>query len=171
MKKLSILALTATIAITPAFAEVNSYATPSVIQSAVSLDDMDTPATTSQADLSFAFDDVENLQVKEMTVAQMQETEGAVAPIVVYGLTVGSRIMYVGITNNLARRTMQHATTKAFTGVRQLGSSPTRNGARVLEQNNINRYNTINQGWNKRNSIAPSNPLSKQVTIPYGIKK
>lgn len=77
MKKLSILALTATIAITPAFAEVNSYATPSVIQSAVSLDDIDTPATTSQADLSFAFDDVENLQVKEMTVAQMQETEGA----------------------------------------------------------------------------------------------
>ncbi|SPX86987.1 Uncharacterised protein [Moraxella ovis] len=30
MKKFSILALTETIAITPAFAEVNSYATPSV---------------------------------------------------------------------------------------------------------------------------------------------
>ena len=85
MKKLSILALTATIAITPAFAEVNSYATPSVIQSAVSLDDIDTPATTSQADLSFAFDDVENLQVKEMTVAQMQETEGAALPLAYMG--------------------------------------------------------------------------------------
>lgn len=78
--------------------------------------------------------------------------------------------MYVGITNNLARRTMQHAATKTFTGVRQLGSSPTRNGARVLEQNNINRYNTINQGWNKRNSIAPNNPLAKQITTPYRIK-
>ena len=85
MKKLSILALTATIAITPAFAEVNSYATPSVIQSAVSLDDIDTPATTSQADLSFAFDDVENLQVKEMTIAQMQETEGAALPLAYMG--------------------------------------------------------------------------------------
>lgn len=89
MKKLSILALTATIAITPAFAEVNSYATPSVIQSAVSLDDIDTPATTSQADLSFAFDDVENLQVKEMTVAQMQETEGAALPYIAGAAAVG----------------------------------------------------------------------------------
>lgn len=67
MKKLSILALTATTAITPAFAEVNSYATPSVTQSTVSLDVMDTSATTSQADLSFAFDDVENLQTVAMT--------------------------------------------------------------------------------------------------------
>lgn len=85
MKKLSILALTATIAITPAFAEVNSYATPSVIQSAVSLDDIDTPATTSQADLSFAFGDVENLQTTDMTLAEMQETEGAGVATSVYG--------------------------------------------------------------------------------------
>lgn len=158
MKNFSILALTlsATVAIAPAFAETTShYNTPS------------TELFTQQVDLSFAFDNVENLQVVAMTDREMAETEGAVVPIVVYGLTVGGRIMYVGITNNLARRTAQHAATKTFTGVRQLGSSLTRDGARIIEQNNINRYNTINQGWNKINSIAPSNPLSKQVTVPY----
>ena len=64
MKKLSILALSAVMSIAPAFAEVNSTATPA-------------QTTTQEVDLSFAFDDIENLQVKEMTVAQMQETEGA----------------------------------------------------------------------------------------------
>lgn len=98
MKKLSILALTATIAITPAFAEVNSYATPSVIQSAVSLDDIDTPATTSQADLSFAFGDVENLQTTDMTLAEMQETEGAALPpmAIYYGVVYGVPAIYAG---------------------------------------------------------------------------
>lgn len=64
MKKLSILALSAVVSIAPAFAEVNSTATPA-------------KTTAQEMELSFAFDDVENLQVKEMTVAQMQETEGA----------------------------------------------------------------------------------------------
>lgn len=69
MKKFSILALSATVAITPAFAEMTShYNTPSV------------ELSTQQADLSFAFDDVENLQVTDMTLAEMQETEGALLP-------------------------------------------------------------------------------------------
>ena len=36
-----------------------------------------TKLSTKQADLSFAFDDAENLQAVFMTDGQMQETEGA----------------------------------------------------------------------------------------------
>ncbi|STZ00844.1 Uncharacterised protein [Moraxella lacunata] len=129
MKKLSILALTATIAITPAFAEVNSYATPSVIQSAVSLDDIDTPATTSQADLSFAFDDVENLQVKEMTVAQMQETEGAVAPLVAVGVMTGTRfIAQRWVTQKVAQNMVKRGATNIM--------APNRSVAKKIAGNN-----------------------------------
>ena len=102
-----------------------------------------------------------------MTQTEMQETQGAVAPVVVYGLAAAGRIAYVGITNNLARRTAQHAATRSFDSVVRLGSSTTRNGARVIEQNNINRFNTINRGWNRINSISPRNPLSSRVTQPY----
>ena len=102
-----------------------------------------------------------------MTQTEMQETQGAVAPVVVYGLAVAGRIAYVGITNNLVRRTAQHAATRSFDSVVRLGSSTTRNGARVIEQNNINRFNTINRGWNRINSISPRNPLSSRVTQPY----
>ena len=78
MKKLSILALSAVMSIAPAFAEVNSTATPA-------------QTTTQEVDLSFAFDDIENLQVKEMTVAQMQETQGAALPFVA-GVLMGGAI-------------------------------------------------------------------------------
>lgn len=37
------------------------------------------------ADLSFAFDDVENLQTKDMTATEMQETEGAALPLAYMG--------------------------------------------------------------------------------------
>ena len=78
MKKFPILVLGATVAITPAYAETDvNYNTPV------------TKLSTQDTDLSFAFDDVENLQVKEMTVAQMQETQGAVAPLVAYGIRMG----------------------------------------------------------------------------------
>ena len=111
--------------------------------------------------------DAKPMQLAALSQTEMKETEGAVAPIVVYGLMVGSRLAYVGITNSLARRTAQHAATKAFTGVRTLGVSNTRTGARVMEQNNINQYNTIQNGLNRINSISPSNPLSSRVTVPY----
>ena len=71
MKKLSILALGATVAITPAFAETTThYNTPI------------TELSTKQADLSFAFDDVENLQAVALTDREMAEPQGAVAPYV-----------------------------------------------------------------------------------------
>lgn len=63
MKKLSILALSTTVAIIPAYAETDvNHHTPK------------TELSTQQADLSFAFDDVENLQAVAMTDKQMQET-------------------------------------------------------------------------------------------------
>lgn len=85
MKKLSILALSAVMSIAPAFAEVNSTATPA-------------KTTAQEMELSFAFDDIENLQVKEMTVAQMQETEGAWVANAVGGLAggLGGHFAYMG---------------------------------------------------------------------------
>ena len=105
--------------------------------------------------------------VQVLSQGEMQTTEGAIAPIVIYGLVVAGRIAYVGITNNLARRTAAHTATKMFDDVIVIGSSSTRNGARIIEQTNINRYNTINNGMNRINSISPRNPLSQHVTYPY----
>lgn len=44
-----------------------------------------TKLSTKQADLSFAFDDVENLQATDMTLAEMQETQGAALPLAYMG--------------------------------------------------------------------------------------
>ncbi|WP_435938898.1 hypothetical protein ACSF85_00280 [Moraxella bovoculi] len=78
MKKFSILALSAAVAITPAFAETTAhYTTPSV------------ELSTQTTDLSFAFDDVENLQTVAMTDKEMQETEGAAGP---WGAVIGGAI-------------------------------------------------------------------------------
>ena len=51
-----------------------------------------------QADLSFAFDDVENLQAVAMTDGQMQETQGVFSPIGV-GLAIAGRFA----TNQLVK--------------------------------------------------------------------
>lgn len=89
----------------------------------------------NNADLNYAFGGSQDLQVQAMTNQELDETQGAVAPVVVYGLlAAGGRIAYVGITKDLARRTAQHAATKSFSGVKLLGSSPTRTGARIIEQ-------------------------------------
>ena len=73
MKKLSILALSATIITAPVFAETTTYPTPSVELST---------QFNEATDLSFAFDNVENLQAVVMTDREMAETQGAVAPYV-----------------------------------------------------------------------------------------
>lgn len=95
MKKFSILALLcATLAITPAFAEMNlDYNTPSVelsTQSAL-LSTAYEPTTlpTVPVDLSFAFNDIENLQAKDMTLVEMQETEGAALPYIAGAAAIG----------------------------------------------------------------------------------
>ncbi|OOS19716.1 hypothetical protein [Moraxella lincolnii] len=59
---------------------------------------MITKLSTKQADLSFAFDDVENLQAVAMTDGQMQETQGAFFPIGV-GLAIAGRFA----TNQLVK--------------------------------------------------------------------
>lgn len=74
MKKFPILVLGATVAITPAYAETDvNYNTPV------------TKLSTQDTDLSFAFDDVENLQATDMTLAEMQETQGAALPLAYMG--------------------------------------------------------------------------------------
>lgn len=85
MKKLSILALTDTIATAPAFAEITVYQTiPSTIPS-IELSTQPIQAT----DLSFAFDDTQNLQAVAMTDKEMAETEGAWIPYAVGGAIGG----------------------------------------------------------------------------------
>lgn len=106
------------------------------------------------------------MQLAELSQDEMRETQGAWTHVV-YGLVSAGRVAYVGITNNLARRTAQHAATKNFSSVRELGTFNSRTQARIAEQNFINKYNTINNGMNKINSISPKNPLSQRVTVPY----
>ncbi|MFL1733012.1 hypothetical protein [Moraxella oculi] len=81
MKKLSILALTATIATAPAFAETTVYQTIPSTTPGVELSTQPIQAT----DLSFAFGDTQNLQATDMTLAEMQETEGAALPLAYMG--------------------------------------------------------------------------------------
>ncbi|VEG13221.1 hypothetical protein [Moraxella cuniculi] len=76
MKKLSILALSATFAITPAFAEMTTHYN----------------TVSPQTDLSFAFDDSQNLQATAMTEQEMAETEGAWFPVAI-ALNVGGRFV------------------------------------------------------------------------------
>ena len=113
MKKFSILALSATVAITPAFAEMTvHYNTPSVDTQTVVLPQTTVSATTPQADLSFAFDDAENLQTKEMTTTEMQETEGAVAPLVAVGVMTGTRfIAQRWVTQKVAQNMVKRGAT------------------------------------------------------------
>ncbi|MDO4426756.1 MAG: hypothetical protein Q4B88_01360 [Moraxella sp.] len=82
MKNLSILALvlSATVAIAPAFAETTSYSTTSNA-------DLSSGQT---ADLSFAFDNAENLQAVAMTDKEMAETEGAALPFLAATLWGGA---------------------------------------------------------------------------------
>lgn len=65
MNTFSILALSALISTVPAFAETQS--TTATYQDV---------ALNQSADLSFAFGDVKDLQATDMTLAEMQETEG-----------------------------------------------------------------------------------------------
>lgn len=75
MKKLSILALSATFAITPAFAEMTTHYN----------------TVSPQTDLSFAFDNSQNLQATAMTEQEMAETEGAWAvPGAIAGAGMGA---------------------------------------------------------------------------------
>lgn len=81
MKKLSILALTDTIATAPAFAEITVYQTIPSTTPSVELSTQFNEAT----DLSFAFEGAENLQATDMTLPEMQETEGAALPLAYMG--------------------------------------------------------------------------------------
>ncbi|SPX86979.1 Uncharacterised protein [Moraxella ovis] len=97
MKKLSILALTATIATAPVFAEVTLHQT----TLSVELSTQPTQAT----DLSFAFDDVENLQAIVMTDKEMAETEGAVANFAIGSIMGGLGGHYGYLASSVASGT------------------------------------------------------------------
>lgn len=85
MKKLSILAITDTIATAPAFAEITVYQTIPSTTPSVELSTQFNEAT----DLSSAFDDTQNLQAVAMTDKEMAETEGAWVPYAVGGAIGG----------------------------------------------------------------------------------
>lgn len=96
MKKLSILALSlsATVAVVPAFAETSvNYNIPNITTQPTTLDVVSQVPTTAQADLSFAFDDAENLQALAMTDGEMAETQGAALPPVLVGYGIRAGVM------------------------------------------------------------------------------
>lgn len=98
MKKRSILALSlsATVAVAPAFAETTAhYNTPSVTAQPATFDvvSQQVAPVTTQADLSFAFDDAENLQALAMTDGEMAETQGAALPPVLVGYGIRAGVM------------------------------------------------------------------------------
>lgn len=86
-----------------------------------------TKLSTKQADLSFAFDDAENLQTKEMTTTEMQETEGAVAPLVAVGVMMGTRfIAQRWVTQKVAQNMVKRGATNIM--------APNRSVAKKLQE-------------------------------------
>ncbi|WP_205527008.1 hypothetical protein [Moraxella bovoculi] len=131
MKKLSILALTATIATAPAFAETTVYQTIPSTTPSIEL----STQTTQTTDLSFAFEDAENLQTKEMTTTEMQETEGAVAPLVAIGVIHGGRF--------IAQRWV----------TQRVASAALSKGANIYARNSQQAKAIANQAWGRQNII------------------
>lgn len=57
-----------------------------------------------------------------------------------YELTQGNKVVYVGITNDPARREMEHRQDKDFDKMRIVGSASTLDGALQWETNRIQTY-------------------------------
>lgn len=74
-----------------------------------------------------------------------------------YELKDGKRVVYVGITNDLERRTKEHkAEGLQFTNVKKVGNSTTRKGAENWETRRIQTYMQNHNGetpkYNKNES-------------------
>ncbi|KDN25506.1 hypothetical protein MBO_03377 [Moraxella bovoculi 237] len=131
MKKFSILALSATIITAPAFAETTVYQ--AILSTTPSVELSTQP--TQEADLSFAFDDIENLQATDMTLAEMQETEGAVAPLVAIGVIHGGRF--------IAQRWV----------TQRVAGAALSKGANIYTRNSQQAKAIANQAWGRQNII------------------
>ncbi|WP_435938903.1 hypothetical protein ACSF85_00310 [Moraxella bovoculi] len=90
---------------------------------------------TQKADLSFAFDDIENLQATDMTLAEMQETEGAVALLVAIGVIHGGRFI-----------------TQRWVTQRVAGAALSK-GANIYTRNSQQAKAIANQAWGRQNII------------------
>ncbi len=87
----------------------------------------------------------------------------------VYRSVVDGKVIYVGITNNLARRAAEHLASKGIR-ISQLMVTATRADARAVEQALIEIHRLGKEGTllNKINSIAKSNPIyAKQLQRGY----
>ncbi|MGA9043135.1 MAG: RHS repeat-associated core domain-containing protein [Terriglobales bacterium] len=89
--------------------------------------------------------------------------EGAV--VSVYAIVKDGETVYVGITNNLARRAAEHGEE-----LTKIAGGLTRGEARGVEQALINQHGLAKNGGtllNKINSVAPSNPIYKEA-VQFG---
>lgn len=96
-----------------------------------------TKLSTQDTDLSFAFDDVENLQAIVMTDKEMAETEGAVAPLVAVGVMTGTRfIAQRWVTQKVAQNMVKRGATNIM--------APNRSVAKKIAGNNpIREYHAL----------------------------
>lgn len=65
-----------------------------------------------------------------------------------YILKQGNKIVYVGITNDLDRRTKEHETDKYFTKVEKVGNKTTREAAKKWEEARLRQYRSTHKGNN-----------------------
>lgn len=85
------------------------------------------------------------------------DNEGTIAPIAVYALSIGARVIYIGITNNLKRRAKEHVKRfgkEAF--LKEIKICKNRDVARKFEQGGIEKYGKDNLE-NIINSISKNN--------------
>lgn len=127
-------ALSAITVSAPVLAQTGQYSTTPVVAKQVVANPVDTPvSTTLQAtanqpvDISFAFKDGQNLQVKDMTQTEMEETQGAWGTYVALG-GIGAYFGYLNYTSNVPkeqRTTAGYATAVGSGAVGlALGASP-----------------------------------------------
>ncbi|MGH3713347.1 MAG: RHS repeat-associated core domain-containing protein [Micromonosporaceae bacterium] len=100
--------------------------------------------------------------VKKLLPSALRGGSNARAPVYVYfGLDKSGKAVYVGITNNVARRAAEHARSgKGFARLQSLAKPVTRGEARAIEQALIKRNPHFQ---NKVNSISPNHEYQRRA--------
>ena len=82
-------------------------------------------------------------------------------------------VNYVGRTNNIVRRTAEHAAAKRGVVPKEVVGKLTLRQSRGVEQALINKYGLMKNGGtliNRINSISKSNPIYKKA-VSWGVKR
>lgn len=148
MSKITVASVTSILTLSSAMAEVNQpIAVPA-------------PQTTNIVDLSYAFGDNQALQIQAMTQQEMDETEGAVAPLVAVGVMTGTRfIAQRWVTQKVAQNMVKRGATNIMAPNRSVAKNIAgRNPIREYHPGDGSRYTHYHPNPRNGSHIWYGNP-------------